>query len=99
MAELAKNLGWPSRLSLGWKSGEMELSVKLLNVLAAALSTMSGHILNFAPDDADPVDLDPCPAIPKERREPGAGDPADLQPIHANSLIDIPIDRHVHRTA
>ncbi len=68
VAELAKKSGLAVQTVAGLESGEMELSVKLLNVLAAALSTMSGHILNFAPDDADPAIFDTVRAIPKERR-------------------------------
>jgi transcriptional regulator with XRE-family HTH domain len=68
VADLAKKSGLGAQTITELESGAMDVSGKLLKVLADALSTMPGHILNFAPDDADPAIFDTVRAIPKERR-------------------------------
>jgi transcriptional regulator with XRE-family HTH domain len=68
VAELAKKSGLGVQTITELESGAMDVSGKLLDKLANALSTMPGHVLNFAPDDVDPSLFEAVSAIPKERR-------------------------------
>jgi transcriptional regulator with XRE-family HTH domain len=68
VAELAKKSGLGTQTITELEAGNMDASVKLLDRLAAALDTVSGHLLNFDPDDVDPAFIDTFRAIPKERR-------------------------------
>jgi transcriptional regulator with XRE-family HTH domain len=68
VAELAKKTGLGVQTITALESGAMDVSGRLLDKLAATLSTRSGHILNFAPDDVDPSLFEAVSAIPKERR-------------------------------
>jgi len=68
VAELAKKSALGVQTITALESGAMDVSGKLLDKLAAALSTMPGHVLNFAPDDVDPSLFEAVSAIPKERR-------------------------------
>jgi transcriptional regulator with XRE-family HTH domain len=68
VAQLAKKSGVSAQTITGVESGEMDLSVKLLNKLADALSVTSGYVLDHEPGDADPTIFETVKAIPKERR-------------------------------
>jgi transcriptional regulator with XRE-family HTH domain len=68
VAELAKKSGLGGQTVNALESGAMELSQKLLNKLADALSTTAGRLLDNNPEDTDPTIFDAVTAIPKERR-------------------------------
>jgi transcriptional regulator with XRE-family HTH domain len=68
VAELAKKSGLGVQTITELESGAMDVSGKILEKLAPALSTMAGHILDFDPNDADPSIFDTVLSIPKERR-------------------------------
>jgi transcriptional regulator with XRE-family HTH domain len=68
VAELAKKSGLGAQTISELEAGGMDLSVKLLNGLADALSTTPGRLLDLDPNSADPVAFDVFSSIPKERR-------------------------------
>lgn len=68
IAELSKRSGVSVQTIKQVESGEQDLSVKLLNKLADALSVTSGFVLDHTPSEADPTIFAAVKAIPKERR-------------------------------
>jgi transcriptional regulator with XRE-family HTH domain len=68
VAELSKKSGLAAQTIKDLESGAMDTSGKLLNVLADALSTTAGHLLDNDPDDVHPGLFETVRAIPKERR-------------------------------
>ena len=68
VAELAKRSGLGVQTITDLESGAMDVSGKLLEKLAPALSTTPGYILDHDPHDIDPGFVDTLRSIPKERR-------------------------------
>jgi|SRR5579862_1044743 transcriptional regulator with XRE-family HTH domain len=68
VAELAKRSGLGAQTINELESGATDIASKQLDVLAPALSTQRGFILDFDPKDADPSIFDTVQSIPKERR-------------------------------
>jgi transcriptional regulator with XRE-family HTH domain len=67
-ADLAKKAGTSAQVITDLETGTVELSSKWLTALAPALSTQSGFLVAFDPNDIGPEFLDTFSAIPKERR-------------------------------
>ena len=68
-AELAKKAGTNAQTITDLETGAAELSTKWLNILAPALSTRAGYLLEHDPNEVDPEILETFSAIPKERRD------------------------------
>jgi transcriptional regulator with XRE-family HTH domain len=68
VAELAKKSGLGAQTISGLEAGDMDLSIKVLEPLAKALSTTAGFIVDFDPKEADPEIFDAVRQVPKERR-------------------------------
>jgi transcriptional regulator with XRE-family HTH domain len=67
-AALAKKSGTSAQIITDLETGAAELSPKWLGVLAPALGTQRGFLLDLDPNDIAPEFLDTFSAIPKERR-------------------------------
>jgi transcriptional regulator with XRE-family HTH domain len=68
VAELAKRSALGAQTITELESGSAELSAKLLNALAPALSTTPGFLLDLDPNETDPAFFEAVRSIPKERR-------------------------------
>jgi transcriptional regulator with XRE-family HTH domain len=68
VAELAKKSGLGTQTISELEAGNLDLSVKLLEPLAKALSTTAGFIVDLDPKEADPEIFDAVRLVPKERR-------------------------------
>jgi transcriptional regulator with XRE-family HTH domain len=67
-ADLAKKVGTNAQTVTELETGVTELSPKWLGMLAPALSTRAGFLLDLDPGENDPAIFDVFAAIPKERR-------------------------------
>lgn len=68
-AALAARAGTTAQTIAQLESGEIDLSAKRLRVLADALKTTAGFLVDYDPNDIDPAFIEEAMSVPKERRD------------------------------